>query len=174
MRVIAIFMSVLTLSYLLYSFIIDQQASQVAQHSLGSPKWVVPANISSIPLKVETVWQQLKADRIKAKQPIEKVKQDSLQKKDILTIGENKYALYGIFNGRNETGNNKQNEPLNQAFILIKALENKDKSTDISMLKVLEGDELSEGISLISVTTNSISFKQDDQLIEFKLFEAKQ
>ena len=39
------------------------------------------------------------------------------------------------------------------------------------MQKVMLGETLSEGITLAAVTSNSISFKQDDELIEFKLFE---
>jgi hypothetical protein len=60
-----------------------------------------------------------------------------------------------------------------KAFILIKALNKKDKSDEDQMFKVVQGEELSDGITLLTVTNNSIMFKQGAELIEFKLFEPK-
>ena len=37
----------------------------------------------------------------------------------------------------------------------------------------MQGEELSKGITLIAVTSNSISFQKADELVEFKLFDAK-
>lgn len=178
MRAIAVFLSVVTLIYLTYSFIIGQKANKITEKALNSPKLVVPAYISDTPLMVEEIWQQLKAERIKAKQPVDKVDSSSLKNKDVLTIGKNKYVLYGIFNAnkQNKSANVKENSKkmdvsLGQPFILIKSLVKKGNSEESIMLKVIQGDEISKGVTLTIVTSNSISFKKNDKLVEFKLFE---
>jgi len=184
MKLVAIFMSAVTLVYLVYSFILEQQFDHIVEKTTSSPTLVTPAYISNTPLTVERVWQELKAERIKAKQPVEKNKNNSLKNKDVLTIGENKYVLYGIFNAKFNA--NKQHENTNiknnsenldehseQPFILIKNLVKKNDSEKAFMLKVIQGEELSKGVVLSKVSSNSISFKQNNELIEFKLFDAK-
>jgi hypothetical protein len=173
MRLIAIIVSAVTLVYLVYSFVIEHQEQQRTEQAIKSPVLVIPAYISDTPLLVEQVWQDLKDERRKAKAPIEKEFTDPLNNKDILTIGDNKYALYGIFNGQNDANSKNRTEPGIQAFILIKTIDKNDKSTKALMQKVILGEKLSKGITLAAVTSNSISFKQDDKLIEFKLFEAQ-
>jgi len=171
MRLIAIIVSVVTLVSLVYSFVLEHQGQQRVEQVINSPVLVTPAYISDTPLQVEQVWQQLKDERLKAKEPAEKETVDPIENKDVLTIGDNKYALYGIFNGQNKANVENHNKPGNKAFILIKTIEKNDKSTKALMQKVMLGETLSEGITLAAVTSNSISFKQDDELIEFKLFE---
>ena len=182
MRVIAIFLAVVTLIYLSYSFITEQESNKTTENALSSPTLITPAYISETPLTVEQVWQELKAERIKAKQPVEKKEDNSLKNKDVLTIGENKYALYGIFNANKQHENKSVNvkdkskeliERPEKPFILIKSLIKKGNSEEALMLKVFPGEELSKGVTLAVVTSNSISFKQNNELIEFKLFEAK-
>lgn len=173
MRLAATCLSVITALYLIYAFITEQQGSQDSVQVVTSPKQVVPAYISDTPLLVEQVWQKLKADRIKAAQPIQKADNDVLKGKDVISIGDNKFALYGIFNTSSKANKAKHDSRNNQAFILIKGLTKKQQSSEVGMKKVNQGEEISQGVFLVSVTSNSISFKQANDLIEFKLFEAK-
>ena len=176
MRIIAVLLSVVMLITLTYLFFIEEKTGQNTEKTSRVTELIIPAYISDTPLEVERVWQQLKADRIKAKQLVEDKTDKTLKNKDVLTLGENKYALYGIFNvhkkGAIEHDNTGHGGSSGQPFILIKALAKKEKSVEALMLKVMQGDELSKGVILVAVTSNSISFKQDDELIEFKLFEA--
>jgi hypothetical protein len=175
MRFVAIFLSLVMLVTLTYQFFIEGKAIQNKDKIVKITELVIPAYISDTPLEVERVWQQLKAKRIKAEQPVEVKSDKSLKNKDVLTLGKSKYALYGIFNssknGVVEGINKRQSGSTAKAFILIKALVNEDKSAEASILKVMQGEELSEGITLVGVSTNTISFKQGDEQIEFKLFE---
>ncbi len=177
MKLVATFLSMLTLVYLTFTFVVDQQASHTTDQKSKSPVLVLPAYTSDTPLVVETIWQQLKADRLKAKQPGTRKIDEALKNRDVLTIGESKYALYGIFNvhkqGVIEQGKKEIDGHASKAFILIKPLVKKGKSADVVMLKVMQGEDVSEGVTLVTVTSNSISFKHDDELTEFKLFEAK-
>jgi hypothetical protein len=172
MRFVSILLSIVTLMYLGYLFVNDEKSDRIETYTAKNPKLVIPAYISDTKLEVEKVWQQLKADRIKSKQPVKDNIDETPKNKDVLTLGENQYALYGIFNAsKNDAKEHSRNT--SKAFILIKALAQKEKSAEALLLKVMQGDELSKGVTLVSVTSNSISFKQDDELIEFKLFEAK-
>ena len=180
MKFVTICLSVVTLMYLSYMFVIEDKSSQNTDKTLSQSHLIAPAHISDTPLEVEKVWHQLKADRVKAKQPVEDAVDDALKNKDVLTVGDNTYALYGIFNVSKDTDaikiSGKSNDLPSKAFILIKALSKKskkDKSQKVQMLKVMQGEELSKGITLIAVTSNSISFQSADELIEFKLFDAK-
>ena len=80
MRLIAIIVSAVTLVYLVYGFVIDHQVQQRAEQVIKSPVLVTPAYISDTPLQVEQIWQQLKDERIKAKEPVEKEISDPLKK----------------------------------------------------------------------------------------------
>jgi|GEM_PF-4365564 len=173
MRLIAIFISVITALYLAYAFIVAQQARQVTAQVITAPKQVIPAYISNTPLLVEQVWQQLKTDRIKVKQPVEKVEKNALKEKDVFSIGNNNYALYGIFNAKRENDSVEHGSHANHAFILIKGLSKEGKLTGTGLQKIMQGSELSQGVFLVAVTSNSISFKQADELIKFKLFDIK-
>lgn len=181
MKFVTIGFSVLTLMYLSYMFIIEDKPNQDAGKTLSQSNLITPAYISDTPLEVEKVWHQLKADRAQAKQPVGDVVDNALKNKDILTVGDNTYALYGIFNASKGSSEDtsaiknsvKSNDLPSKAFILIKALSKKDKSQKVQMLKVMQGEELSKGITLIAVTSNSISFQKADELVEFKLFDAK-
>jgi hypothetical protein len=179
MRLIAILLSVMMLVSLTYTFISQDSLSQLSEQSSNSSKLIIPAYISDTPLEVEKVWQQLKADRIKAELPT-KDKMDSVPiNEDVLTVGDNRYVLYGIFNAGNEshaTNNGvASSETSSNAFILIKTLksESNKKKESSQMRKVVQGEVLSKDVILFSVTSNSISFKQNDELIKFNLFEAK-
>jgi hypothetical protein len=177
MRLVSILLSAITLMYLGILFVNEEKSDRIEAYTANTPKLVIPAYTSDTQLEVEKVWQQLKADRIKAKQPNKGATDKMPKNKDVLTLGENQYALYGIFNaGKKEAiehDSTEHNGSNSQSFILIKALDKKEKSADTLMLKVIQGDELSKGITLVAVTSNSISFKQDNELIEFKLFEVK-
>jgi len=153
MRLIATFLSVLTLVYLTYNFIIEQKVNQTTEKTLTPPTLVVPAYISDTPLMVEQVWQQLKAKRnVKTNKTTAVEAQAST--KNILVIGDEEYVLYGIFN-----------ESI-APFILLKG---KDKI----FVKVTKGDTLGENFILAEITHNMIVLTQGDERIEFKLFERK-
>ncbi|MCP4990440.1 MAG: hypothetical protein GY928_31705 [Colwellia sp.] len=177
MRLISILLSVVTLVYLSLLFVNQDSSDSIETYTANSPILVIPAYISDAPLEVEKVWQQLKAERIKAKQPVKDTTDKTPKNKDVLTLGENKYALYGIFNANEKSDKEQSRKGLSEssrkAFILIKALSTKGKAVEALMLKVVQGGELSKGVTLVAVTSNSISFNQDGELIEFKLFEAK-
>jgi hypothetical protein len=126
MKFIAAFLSIATLGYLTFTFIIDQQASQVTEQAFKAPKLVLPASINDSPLAVETIWQQLKTDRLKAIEPTAEKADEALKNRDVLTIGERKYALYGIFNANKqgviEQGKKEIDGYASKAFILMKPL----------------------------------------------------
>ena len=181
MRLIATFLSVLVLLYLTYTFVVEEKSNQKPEQAFKTPILIEPAYISSTPLEVERVWQQLKADRLKSKQPVQDKTDEILKSKDVFAIGDSKYTLYGIFNGgeysKSDVNTKYSHEniasPASQAFILIKALVKTDNSEEVQMLKIAQGEELSKGVTLVTVTSNSISFSKNDELIEFKLFEAR-
>jgi hypothetical protein len=166
---------------LTYLFFIEEKTGKNTGKIVKVTELVIPAYISDTPLEVELVWQQLKADRIKAKQPVEYEADKTINNKDVLTLGDNKYALFGIFNASKHTNESTiaiknsgmTNDVQSKAFILIKALNKKDKSHEAQMFKVMQGEQLSDGITLLTVTSNSIMFRQGTELIEFKLFEPK-
>jgi len=180
MRLIAICLSVVTLVYLTYTFFLQTSTNEVAAQKTNTSELIVPAYTNETQLEAEKTWQKLKNDRIKAAQPIADVADEAdntLQNKDILAFGDNEYVLYGIFNANKQTnaatkGEKSTKSPSN-AFILIKSLKQKGKSEKNQMLKVRQGEELLTGVTLVTVTSNSISFKQQDKLIKFKLFEPK-
>lgn len=69
-----------------------------------------------------------------------------------LTIGDKNYQLLGIF------------KQFQQPFILVKGV-------DTDLVKLQEGDELSEGITLQKITPSAIVILYGDKTINFKLFE---
>ncbi len=153
MRLIATFLSVLTLVYLTYSFIIEQKANQTTEKMITPPTLVVPAYISDTPLVVEQVWQQLKAKRnLKINKTI--AVEAPTSTKNILFIGGEEYVLYGVFS--------ESTAP----FILLKG---KDKT----FMKLTKGETLGEDFILTEITHNMIVLTQGDERIEFKLFERK-
>jgi hypothetical protein len=173
MRAIALCISTLTFLWLIYDFVLSQKHNKVILYKASEPQLVEPAHISTSLLAVEQRWQQLKTERTKPKEPLPKVQDTLLKNKEVLSLGGNKYALYGIFNGGIEHDSKKQGQHSNQAFILIKAITAKNLASSGLIDKVTIGQVLSQGITLYAVTSNSISFKNNDELITFKLFEAK-
>lgn len=175
MKIIAIGMSLVIFIYLSMAFFTQQSDHQHSKALFVVPKAMKPAYIGDAPLKVEQEWQKLKVEQLI---PKDNSKVSTDVNKDILSIGEQEYVLYGVFNAANSNELKRlvKNQPKgrieNDAFILIKAL-NTPKNIEAKMLKVIEGEELSKGVTLAIVTSNSISFKQDDELVEFKLFKAK-
>jgi len=167
MKIIALILSTLTMSYLTVDYFIEQQSANQKIQSDVVVKSVIPMSIAKEQLAVEKSWFKLKLDRAKPVAPAVVKKPKKNDKKDILALGNDKYFLYGIFNAQSEKS---------KAFILVKSLEsNSSESTSekTGLLKVMQGTELSAGIILKSVTTNTISFLRNGELIEFKLFEAK-
>jgi hypothetical protein len=171
----AFLLSAITLIYLSYTLIVETKSNELIKPPQKIFRLVIPAYISDTPLEAELKWKQLKSDRNKVQKPAGNPEGHVLKGKDVLTIGDNKYALYGIFNssdGEAEKGDDKFIELTAQTFILIKKLSKKNNVAGSTMLKIMQGETLSEGIVLVEVTSNSIKFKHDDNFIEIKLFDA--
>jgi hypothetical protein len=175
MRIVSILLAVLTFSALTYVFVAEENASNVAEKTHTEPTFVPPVYLGDKLLAVEQIWSKLKAERNKKTQPTEKPA-SSLSHASILSIGDNKYALYGIFNA-NKTANkadavkghnNVTNEP---TFILIKALPKRNAAEVPPMLKIMLGQTLENDIVLVSVSSNSIRFMQHNEVIDINLFE---
>jgi hypothetical protein len=176
MRIVSILLAVLTFLALTYVFVAEENASSVAEKTHAEPTFIPPAYLSDKLLAVEQIWSKLKAERNKKTQPASEKLASSLSHASILSFGDNKYALYGIFNA-NQTANkadavkgynNVTNEP---TFILIKALPKKNAAEVPPMLKIMLGQTLENDIVLVSVSSNSIRFMQHNEVIDINLFE---
>lgn len=179
MKVIAISTSIVTLLYLSYAFISETSDIQLAEKDVAELRSVSPILISETRLEAENTWQKLKDQKNKPKIPPVKKKEKAVVNKDIFSIADKRYVLYGIFNAgiTNGTKKSEHTKQDSRAFILIKSYDNdneKQKNTSKSeLLKVVQGEELSPGIKLVALSTDSISFKHEDNIIKFKLFETK-
>jgi hypothetical protein len=176
MRIVSILLAVLTFLTLTYVFVAEENASNVADKTHAEPIFVAPAFLSDKLLVVEQIWPQIKAERNKKKQPPPEKPTSPLSQKSVLSIGDNKYALYGIFNANQtpskvDAANNHNNLANEATFILIKALANKNAAQAPPMLKVMLGQTLENDIVLVSVSSNSIRFMQHNEVIDIKLFE---
>jgi len=161
-------LSLLTLTYLVFSFVEQLQAGELSSQGLTFSKLKVAASIQSDLLPVEIAWHKIKVDSIKAKLPIDKTADLLKSNNDILTFGEKKYILYGIFNSNHSSENNS-------TFILIKRLNNQtaqEVNNQTSLLNIKQGAELSPGVVLKKVSSNTITFEHNNKVIEFKLFES--
>lgn len=162
-------LSLLTLIYFVLSFVEQLQAGELSSQGLTFSKLKVPASIQSDLLPVEIAWHKIKSDSIKAKLPIDKTAGLLKSNNDILTFGEKKYILYGIFNSSHSVNNSDRS-----AFILIKKLNSQTaqgENNKASLLNIKQGGELSPGVVLKKVSSNSITFEHNNKVIEFKLFE---
>jgi hypothetical protein len=112
-----------------------------------------PVLLEKEPLSLETRWLTLQTERENKKNAAKQPSSTAKSNQKILSIGDINYQLYGIFSA--------QKGP----FILL-------KGEDKSLIKLLKGATLNNRI-LFDITSSSIIFSQDQQLIEFKLFEPK-
>lgn len=167
MKIVALITSVLILVYLLIDFVNKQELLTQKPSIAFVPQTVVPAVIANEPLLAEDMWHKMKAERAKPKQTNN---EQNFAKKELLTIGDKQYILFGIFNAKQKQKQKQINtitgKDLAAPFILIKA-------SDEPIIKVSLGAELSLGVTLIAVESTIISFKVNNEVIEFKLFERK-
>lgn len=178
MKVIAISASIITLLYLIYAFISQTSEIQLTENNIAELRSVTPVLTGETRLEVEKAWRQLKEERNKPKKPVvKKEKKKPVINKDIFSIGDKKYVLFGIFNAdiTKAPKKTKRIKPDNQAFILIKSYDDKKqtKAPKSELLKIIQGNELSPGIKLVALSSDSISFKHEDDIIKVKLFETK-
>jgi len=153
MKLLSILLSIALCAYLALDFV--QHAGSQAQINSNLQKITAkaPARVSEKLLVSEEIWQAAKTKRLEEqKKPTAiKVKPRNQQ---VLTIGDQEYILYGIFN-----------DP-SSPFILLK-----DEAGQ--MLKLTKGDKLAEDATLVSLHSNKITFDKNNQAVEFKLFERK-
>jgi hypothetical protein len=137
-------------------FVADDSNSKVQQQKVASI-FIAPEKQQE-ELLIEKEWliaREKRAERealLKQKKTNEVVVQTPQPNYAALTIDGIDYKLLGIFK-------RKKN-----AFILLKAPKNK-------IIKVIEGQELSPGILLKTVSATQIILTRADEVIEFKLFE---
>lgn len=178
MRLIAFACSLLLLVYLAFSFVNQQQEHLSNQQKVVVPQLILPAYITQKHLPVEDIWHKLKLARLKSTEPVDKNKNNTNTNKDLFTIGEQAYLLYGIFNA-NEANKTQQSKAAKvskqpKAFILIKvSAKAEPPEQNQAMIKLMQGEELSPGVELYRISSNAISFKQNNNIIKFNLFEAK-
>jgi hypothetical protein len=171
-KALAFLTSLLSATLLILPFVSQQQKEKIIDNSISSPELVKPSLISSNPLDAELAWKALKTKRLDLEnnQSVDSLKSSN---EDILTLGNLTYVLYGVFNANDEKKSTEQGQGNSSgAFILLKMLTNNGSTNDaVGLQKIPLGSELSPGIELVEITTNSIRFKQNNSLLEFKLFK---
>lgn len=152
MKWLAAFFSLVTLLVLFNSLPQSNVINSESKNEFSAPSKIML--LKKIPeLKAEKDWLAYTKEPEKAEEPTPKV--EPVPQKSpypTLTIGDKNYQLLGIF---------KQQQ---QPFILVKGAK-----TDLVKLK--EGDEFSEGITLQKITASAIIILQGEKTIKFKLFE---
>ena len=176
MKIISTVLSIATLAYLISAYLSQQGGSQYTDKLIATPQHVTPVLINNTPLEVERIWGNLITERQnEAQKSSDKEQYEPIEKKDTLSIGDQRYVLYGIFNARmsNKEQKGEISESLKEnSFILIRALNNAEDNQG-QMLKISIGQDISPGISLVKISTNSFSFQEGSNITQFKLFEAK-
>lgn len=157
MNYIAAAFSLITLYLLMIDlFVSDDLNSKKQQHKVAST-FIEPEKQQK-ELLIEKEWliaREKRAERealLKQQKTSEEVVQKPQPNYAALTIDGIDYKLLGIFKRKTD------------AFILLKAPKNKT-------IKVIEGQELSPGILLKTVSATQIILTRADEVIEFKLFE---
>ncbi|TMO04188.1 hypothetical protein [Pseudoalteromonas sp. S558] len=152
MKWLAAFFSLITVLMLFNSLPQSNVINSESKNEFSAPSKIMP--LKKVPeLKAEKDWLAYTKQPEKAEVPTPKVElKPKKPPYPTLTIGDKNYQLLGIF---------KQNQ---QPFILVKGA-----NTDLVKLK--EGDEFSEGITLQKITTSAVIILQGETTIKFKLFE---
>lgn len=173
MRFLAIAVSLITLLYLALGFMGEDDLTNTSDNNEYQYRIIEPSKVNEAPLVVETEWEKLKKERAAQKAPKEAA--DDLSKnKDVLTLNNRKYIVYGIFNANVSVDNSSEpNGP--EPFILIKAIEDKNnnKAPDNGLMKIMKNEVLSEGIILVNITSDTVTFENAGELIDFNLFDPK-
>lgn len=148
MKYLAVFFSLITVLSLFSSLATNNTINANAEKQFNVPAKINP--IAELPqLNAEKDWLAY------INEPEVVVPKAEPEKKPpfpALTIGDKNYQLLGIF---------KQNQ---QPFILV-------KGADTDLVKLQEGDEFSDGITLQKITPSAIIILHGKKTIEFKLFE---
>lgn len=153
MKLFPFLFSLLLLGYLVTDFVGQSNAANETSVSNATSSISIPKRFNDELLDIEKVWRTLKAEQNQPKST-ETVEKDKPKNQHMLTLGEQEYALLGIFN-----------DP-QAPFVLL-------KDATGNMIKLRKGDKLDENAELVAMQSDKIIFKQDNQSIEFKLFERK-
>lgn len=153
MRMIALVLSLLVLLFLGSEFLANNNDGSIRESSIKMNDFDSPPVLSAEVLPVETHWLSLKNERTNAlKQVGQSQTQDT--SKALLSIGDQRYRLYGIFNERGIP------------FVLL-------KGDDTEFIKLKQGDVLNTNATLVEIDVDRIVFTTNDERIEYKLFERK-
>lgn len=161
MNKLTIATSMITL--ILLSFFSFDSDNQISKNDKGITSKAIHeiSMLDKNQLEIEKEWLALQAlsdlekqKKILAKQP------ESNSNAKSLTIGGNDYNLLGIFIAQSES------------FILISPkLIDEKTNQKANMMKILQGQEITAGITLGELTSDKITLKSTEGTFEFKLFE---
>lgn len=151
MKVLAILFSLLMFVMLSIEFFQKNGNYHVPSKSLSyNNKLVIPKVLSEKMLSSELKWEKILQDELSVLVPNELVETN----KNRFKVGGKSYELFGIFHDDK------------QLFVLLKNDENE-------MLKLELGDELSNEFILSEIKNNTIVFVNNNDRVEYKLFEQK-
>lgn len=159
MKWLTISLSILTLYYLVNS-LVSEDGSIIEDKKLSTISTFSQPNKNTLKLAIEADWlidhekiaQEKKLKQAQANKKADVVTQKPVKLYPTLTIAGVDYQLLGIFKSNN------------LPFILIKA-------NKLAIKKVVQGAEVSPGITLQQVLANKITLFSAGNTIEFKLFE---
>jgi hypothetical protein len=152
MKGLALFISLLTLAILGIELFNSDHDKTLFKGSAENINLIVPAKLSQEMLSSELKWQKLLEKKELNHSVSEKVDEPN---KNELMIGGDKYELFGIFNVEKSI------------FVLL-------KNEAGEMLKLKSGDVISENFKLTKINSNTIVFANNNDRVEYKLFEQKQ
>lgn len=151
MKLLAFIFSLLTFALLSLTLVneIDNE-SNTASFDVTT-EFKLPPTLPVTLLPAEEKWRAL----LKKKEPTnEKIEPEKTEFNNALTIGNKHYKLFGVFDNEKSL------------FVLLKSEDNK-------MLKLSLGDKLQGDFALIEINNNTIVFSDNNERIEYKLFEPK-
>lgn len=149
MKKLAAIFSVLTLLALSLGLLVEKSNKKITQRSVDTITFIVPKKLPNELLPLEIKWQGLLQNKdLDNNSSVD----DKENFKPSLMVGGRNYKLLGIFN-------NKQ-----LPFVLLKNENN-------NMLKLTLGDMLPAEFTLIKITNNTIVFVNNNDRVEYKLFE---
>lgn len=151
MKYLAAFFSLITVLSLFGSLNTNNEINISTEKQFNVPNKINP--IAEQPqLNAEKDWLAYLSEPETPKVETPKVEPEKKSSFPALTIGDKSYQLLGIF---------KQQQ---QPFILVKGV-------DTDLVKLQEGDELSDSITLQKITPSAIIILHGKKTIKFKLFE---
>jgi len=153
MKLTSLMLSIATFLYLTVSYFSEGGSTSERDRGMGTTANLVePKILSNKMLSIEDKWRAIKKSQETNAVAVTNTK--PVANKQLFQIGDQSFVLYGIFYDEQSP------------FALIKTENEK-------LIKLSIGDKLSSGAILVSLSSDSISFEQDGQVIEFKLFERK-